>query len=165
MPEGTDTRSTNLSYQICYLLACLLTLFARRVIHKLGDQHNANIYGMLSKFQILADIGGGVDKHLVSKIIFIRSFIQSLRVFLDCFVCLSLCVLGQLSRQYQLARALHGSRIHRRPLVVFHHVTAPQQLLVDLSRKTLTRKPALNSMTPLFLSESNDQSRSDCRSS
>ena len=47
---------------------------------------------------------------------------HSLRIFVDGFVGLGLCVLGQLAGEHQLAGALDGSRVHRRPLVVFHDV-------------------------------------------
>ena len=45
-----------------------------------------------------------------------------LHIFVDRFGRLSLCVLGQLAGQHQLASALNSSCVHRRFFVVFHDV-------------------------------------------
>ena len=45
-----------------------------------------------------------------------------LHIFIDRFGGLSLCVLGQLAGQHQLAGALDGPRVHRRFFVIFHDI-------------------------------------------
>ena len=50
--------------------------------------------------------------------------IALLHIFVDRFAGLSLCVLGQLARQHQLASALDSSCVHRRLFVVFHDVSS-----------------------------------------
>ena len=50
--------------------------------------------------------------------------IALLHIFVDRFAGLSLCVLGQLARQHQLASVLDSSCVHRRLYVVFHDVSS-----------------------------------------